>query len=288
MLGVLVIRKETGCTSHDIVNRVRKVFGTKRVGHAGTLDPQASGVLVVAVGPATRFLQYLPLEPKGYVADFTFGAATSTYDLEGEVTFTGPVPTDIRAAVEEMRPQFMGLIEQLPPMFSAVKLNGKPLYAYARQGKELDREPRTVHVGAFDILGGEGNTLRIEIECSGGTYIRSLAHDLGQALGCGAHLSRLERTRVGKFFLKDAVALENLKMEDLIPLKEALPPMPLLDLNPTQTAYIRDGRTLILNDMPEAKLIGLVGDNGQVVGIGRRHGNVLQPDCVIPIEAGIV
>src|SRR6202044_655457 len=138
MLGILLIDKPAGITSHDVVNAVRRRFGVRRVGHAGTLDPQATGLLIVAVGPATRFLQYLPLEPKEYVGVVTFGEERDTQDSEGQVVALKPVPGDLEAQVHEVLPQFRGLIQQLPPMYSAVKKDGKPLYAYARSGKEVD------------------------------------------------------------------------------------------------------------------------------------------------------
>ena len=162
MLGILVIDKPPGMTSHDVVDRVRRRLGTRRVGHAGSLDPMATGVLVVAVGPATRFLQYLPLEPKEYEATIAFGTETDTQDAEGSVLATAPVPSDLDRRVEELLPEFLGPIEQLPPMFSAVKRAGKPLYAYARKGEEVDRTPRTVYVDVFEPL-GDG---RYRIVCS--------------------------------------------------------------------------------------------------------------------------
>ena len=283
MLGILLIDKPQGLTSHDVVNRVRRRLGTKRVGHAGTLDPLATGLLVVAVGPATRFLQYLPLEPKVYEAKITFGQASSTYDAEGDLTaFSTPPP--LKEALEEHLPKFLGLISQMPPMFSAIKVQGQPLYKYARLGKEIEREPRTVHIGAFDILSVEDHFIEARIECSGGTYIRSLAHDLGEAMGCGAYLSGLKRTHVGRFALDQAQPLDAIDPVKMIPLKDALPPMPLLEIDEQHTQHIREGRPIGMAEPPESPLIALIEPRGHVFSVARIHGNVLQPECVIPAE----
>ncbi len=271
-------------TSHDVVNTIRRRFGTKRVGHAGTLDPLATGLLVVAVGPATRFLQYLPLEPKVYVAEIQFGQSTTTYDAEGELSESSPVPDDLAGAIRTSLPAFHGLIQQYPPMYSAVKVSGKPLYKYAREGKEAVREPRTVHIDSFEILDVTGTVAKARICCSGGTYIRSLAHDLGAALGCGGYLKSLVRTQVGRFHLTESIALDSSSISDLIPLREALPPMPLIELDALQTANIREGRAIFLAEPPESQLIGLIEPNGNVFSVAKIIGNLLQPECVIPSE----
>ncbi|MFI5386920.1 MAG: tRNA pseudouridine(55) synthase TruB [Fimbriimonadales bacterium] len=285
MLGVLLIDKPLGCTSHDVVDDVRRRFHTRRVGHAGTLDPLATGLLVVAVGPATRFLQYLPLEPKEYMAEITFGRTTTTFDREGETVSQALAPTDIRKAVEAALPQFLGLIKQTPPMFSAVKVEGKALYKYARSGEEVDRAARNVHIGAFDILDAEDNRIKARIVCSGGTYIRTLAHDMGRALGCGAYLSGLHRTKVGRFEVGQAVPLDQASPERLIPLEEALDPMPMVLLTLPQTISVREGRQIGMPDIIDAPLVALIGPENGVFSVARVHGNLLQPECVIPSEA---
>lgn len=285
MFGILLVQKDAGRTSHDVVDGIRRKFGTRRVGHAGTLDPLATGLLVVAVGPATRFLQYLPLEPKEYVAEITFGRATSTYDLEGESIQESPVPADLSAAIDQALPQFLGLISQLPPMYSAVKIDGKPLYHYARQGKMIEREPRNVHIEAFDITPLADDRVEARIVCSGGTYIRSLAHDLGQAMGCGAHLSKLNRTQVGRFTVEEGKTLEDAQPSDLVPLKEALLPMPMVPLDEVQVQHIREGRQVGLMEMPSDTTVALLDTQGEVFSVARVHGHLLQPECVIPSEA---
>lgn len=285
MIGVLVIDKPLGITSHDVVNRVRRSLGTKRVGHAGSLDPLATGALIIAVGPATRFLQYLPLEPKLYECEATFGVETNTQDEEGEVVREAPVPFDLEVRLAEEIPAFRGEIEQVPPMYSAVKKAGQPLYAYARRGEEVERESRVVYVDAFEALAVDAPQGRFRIECSGGTYVRTLVHDLGRAIGCGAHLASLRRMAVGKFDLTDAIPLDEVAPKYLIPLREALPPMQIVQLNPLLEAHIREGRSIPLPGRAEDRLVALADAAGEVFAAARVVGSRLQPECVIPREA---
>ena len=284
MLGILLIDKPNGITSHDVVNQMRRKFGIRRVGHAGTLDPTATGLLVVAIGPATRFLQYLPLEPKEYEAEITFGIETSTQDSEGEIVSQREVPPDLEQRLRDVLPQFKGLVKQIPPMHSAVKKEGKALYKYAREGKDVERNPRTIHIERISIQWVEGARARVVIICSGGTYIRTLAQDLGRAVGCGAYLSALRRTRVGKFSIDDAVALDKVSEQDLLSLREALPPIPLVSLSDHQASDIREGRTVNVLQGPAGDMAGLLSPEGAIIGVARVLGNVLQPECVIPSE----
>ena len=293
MLGVLLVDKPIGMTSHDVVNRVRRALGTRRVGHAGTLDPLATGVLVVAVGPATRFLQYLPLEPKEYVAEVAFGRATTTFDAEGETTSETEVPDDLDARIAAALPPFLGLIRQTPPMYSAVKVGGQPLYKAARRGEEVDRPSRQVHIATFEPVptfpsGGEGLGARsqrtMRVVCSGGTYVRTLAHDLGAAIGVPAHLSGLRRTAVGRFQEGDTVPLEGISAADLRPLGESLDPMPRLVLDPGEVRSVREGRALRRDDAPTELFAALCDGLGRVVSVARVEGKVLRPECVIPAE----
>lgn len=287
MLGVLLINKPSGISSHDAVNQVRRRLHTKRVGHAGTLDPLATGLLVVAVGPATRFLQYLPLEPKEYVAEIRFGQSTTTYDAEGEPTSGGPIPADLGSALAEAIPSFLGLVEQLPPMYSAVKVQGKPLYKYARAGQTLEREARRIHIAALDVEACDQEVARVRIVCSGGTYIRTLAHDLGEKLGCGAYLQSLVRTQVGNFLLPDAVPLSDVSSELLTPLSDALFPMPMHQLTEHETADIREGRQIAAPEDEVIPRYGLLEPGGTIISVAKRVGRMLQPECVIPAEVGL-
>lgn len=281
MLGILLINKPEGITSHDVVSRVRRRFGTKRVGHAGTLDPIATGLLVVAVGPATRFLQYLPLEPKVYEVELHFGAETATYDTEGEITVRRDCPPDLDAAIAAQLEQFRGAITQLPPMYSAVKKEGKALYEYARAGIEVERKERQVFITRFDPLGGEGDHRSFEIECSGGTYIRSLGHDLGQAIGCGAHVCKLRRTRVGRFSNDNAPRLNEVEAGHLMPLREALAPMPMIELNEAQVRRVREGQAVDVSDV-QGRYAALLDPEGRVISVGRLEEGRAHPECVIP------
>jgi tRNA pseudouridine55 synthase len=286
MLGVLLINKPKGITSHDVVQRIRRRFNLRRVGHSGTLDPMAEGLLVLAVGPATRFLQYLPLEPKRYEAVVKFGEATNTFDAEGEVTDSGQVPDDLDDQIAAHLPTLTGEIQQLPPMFSAVKKDGRALYEYARRGEEVERRLRTVFISDYSQTGSPSEAERsFTVECSGGTYIRTLAHDLGQMVGCGAHLTGLVRTQVGKFHLKDAFELESVEPSDLLPLSESLPPMPLVELNEHQTKLVRDGRWIQVTYDVGERQAGLLNSDGMVISVARVEGRELHPECVLPESA---
>jgi tRNA pseudouridine55 synthase len=249
------------------------------------LDPLATGLLVLAVGPATRFLQYLPLEPKEYIADIQFGRETSTYDLEGEVVSEQPVPTDLTAKIEEVAPQFHGLIQQYPPMYSAVKVDGQPLYKYARAGKDVERSLRTVHIQVLEIEVSSAQSARARVVCSGGTYIRTLAHDLGNAIGCGAHLSGLIRTRVGRFSIEQSVKLDDITPANLIPLRDAIEPMPVIELNAQQESDVRLGRKIQMRQNLDVALSALARPGGEVFSVARQIGDFLQPECVIPSES---
>lgn len=284
MLGILLIDKPLGITSHDVVNTVRRRFETRRVGHAGTLDPLGTGLLVVAVGPATRFLQYLPLEPKEYDAYVTFGRATNTQDAEGEIVSEAPVPEELEQRLVEVLPSFVGAIQQLPPMFSAVKKAGKPLYVYARKGEEVERATREVYIEAIDLLEVVGEVAHLRVVCSGGTYIRTLAHDVGEAVGCGAFLSSLNRTGVGRFKLEEAVKLDDAGPEHLVPLREALDPMPVIELDSHRVAHVREGRQVGIRPSPAEPRVAVATPDGDVFGIAKVFGPLLQPEVVIPSE----
>lgn len=208
--GVLNLDKPGGWTSHDVVARVRRLTGVRQVGHAGTLDPMATGVLVVCVGAATRLAEYLAAQPKTYLAEITLGTATDTYDATGRPTAELPVPALGEHDIDQALSVFRGEIMQAPPAYSAVKQGGEALYKLARRGEAVAAAPRPVTVYALDILAFDGTVLQARVSCSAGTYVRSLAHDLGQALGCGAHLSALRRSAVGRFAVQDAITLEGL------------------------------------------------------------------------------
>src|SRR6476646_7157496 len=213
--SLVVVDKPAGFTSHDVVAKLRKAFGQRKVGHAGTLDPDATGVLLVGLGRATRLLRYLSESGKAYEGRIVFGIATSTLDAAGEVLDQRPMPIT-RADVEGELPRFLGDIEQLPPMVSAVKIGGRRLHELARAGEEVERAPRPVHVDTFALESfqpgayPEGTFL---IECGSGTYVRTLAADLGAALGGCAHLAELRRLRVGSFTIDEAHTIEAIEAD---------------------------------------------------------------------------
>jgi tRNA pseudouridine55 synthase len=211
--GFLVVDKPAGWTSHDVVDAARGWFGTRRVGHLGTLDPLATGVLPLAIRTATKLVPYVQDRDKGYAGSIRLGRVTDTLDAEGRVLHehTGPWPEEAR--VEEVMQSLVGDLEQVPPMFSAVKKDGVPLHKLAREGREVARDPKWVRVERFALRKYDPPRLEIEVACSGGTYVRVLAADLGARLGCGAHLADLRRTRSGPFTLDQAISPETLRVE---------------------------------------------------------------------------
>ncbi len=205
--GILIIDKPSGLTSHDVINRVRRATKIRQVGHAGTLDPMATGVLVVCLGQATRISEYLLGHDKAYRATIRLGIETNTYDADGEIVATRDVNMD-RAAVERALARFAGEIQQIPPMYSAIKREGQKLYELARQGIEIEREARSVVIHSSELCRYQAPDATIDVRCSAGTYLRSIAHDLGAALGTGGHLVELRRTAAGPFTIDQAISLE--------------------------------------------------------------------------------
>lgn len=217
--GVLLIDKAEDMTSHDVVAIARRALNTKKIGHCGTLDPMATGLLMLVIGRATKIQDLLMSEDKEYVGTLTLGSTTSTQDRQGEVLVSKPVPELSRQQIEDAFGNFMGDFEQIPPMVSAIKKDGVPLYKLARQGIEIVREPRKVYITKYDVTRVELPEVDFTVNCSKGFYVRTYAHDIGDKLGCGGHLSALRRTRSGKFTLDRAVKVADLKTtprEDLL------------------------------------------------------------------------
>lgn len=288
--GVLVIDKPAGPTSHDVVNRIRRLYGLKRVGHAGTLDPPATGILLVGLGRATRVLSFLQALPKTYRAGIRFGVTTTTQDATGDVVAERPCAFD-RAALEAGIAALTGDILQVPPMVSAVRVGGERLYKAARRGEEVERPARPVTVYAFSVESFD--PVRWEatavVRCSSGTYVRTLAADLGEALGCGAHLTSLRRESIGS--LGDGVALRVLEEADagareamVLPLADALRDLPSVRINGEALAGVTHGRALPEIAAPEAgegDPVVVADDAGAVVAVYRRAGAGLRPEAVL-------
>lgn len=269
--GVLLIDKPRGMTSHDVVNRVRRVGATRQVGHTGTLDPMATGLLVLCLGRATRIAQFLQGLDKVYTGRITLGAISSTYDAEGNITEQARVVPNNADPLREAMKALCGQRTQLPPPYSAVKVKGKKLYEYARAGAEVPQKPRPVAIRRFELLEYEPPQLQFRATVGSGAYIRSMAHDLGLALGCGAFLSELRRLRVGGFDVEHALPLEGLieepRMlgEQLMGLSEALPHLPKVTLAPQALKGALHGRTFADADVLELDRVLTPGQTVLVV-----------------------
>jgi tRNA pseudouridine55 synthase len=212
--GVLLIDKESGMTSHDVVALVRRRLGIKKVGHCGTLDPLATGLLLIVLGRGTKIQDLLMAEDKEYVGTMRLGVSTDSQDADGEITDTRPVPQLTDANIEEAFAKYDGDFYQMPPMVSAIKQGGVALYKLARQGKTVEREPRFVHVFAHEILKTSMPDIDFRVVCSKGFYVRTYAHDIGESLSCGSHLSSLRRTKSGRFTLERAITVQDLRDEE--------------------------------------------------------------------------
>lgn len=244
-MGMVVVDKDAGWTSHDVVARCRTILGERRVGHAGTLDPDATGVLLVGVGRFTRMLRFLAAAGKSYEGEVVLGVATTTLDASGEVTETwdmsGVGLEDVRKAAALLT----GVIEQIPPMVSALKVGGRRLHDLARSGVEVERAPRQVTVDRFDVRPGPSSGVyRISVDCSSGTYVRTLAADLGESLGGGAHLMNLRRTRVGSFGLADAHRLGDLSLACLLTPAQAMRDLAQVEVDGEVSRLVRHGLPL--------------------------------------------
>lgn len=220
--GVLLIDKPKGCTSHDVVDRVRRKLKMKRVGHAGTLDPMATGLLIILLGRATKLSQYLMSLGKVYEGTIKLGEETNTQDAEGDVMVTHPVPVLTIDQIKQFAKSFIGDQYQTPPMFSAKKIDGVPLYKHARKGRELEREPRFIHISQFDVTRFDSPNIDFVLACSKGTYVRTVAYDLGKKVGCGAHLTALRRTATDRFTIDQTVTLEQFEAMNASEIKEKL------------------------------------------------------------------
>jgi tRNA pseudouridine55 synthase len=283
MNGVLIIDKPAGLTSHDVVNRVRRILQEKSVGHLGTLDPLATGVLPLVIGNLTRLAQFYISSEKTYEGTIRFGFATDTYDAEGEPTSPAKAVTLSFDQVRQLASQFQGMIEQIPPPFSAKKIQGVPAYKLARKHAEVSLKPVQVEVKEFDITQVKNDRASFRARVASGTYMRSVAHDMGQRIGCGAHLESLRRTTAGEFELADAHTLEEVaavcktgRTEDLfIHPRKLLPQFPCITANQEMVARIRTGRPVNLPELSRARLVKVFNGQTELIAIATRVAGTL-------------
>lgn len=287
--GCLVVDKPAGWTSHDVVARIRRLLGTKRVGHAGTLDPDATGVLVIGVGRATRLLRFATMLRKTYVGEVVLGVATNTLDASGEVTARADMSHVTADEVRMAALSLTGRLEQVPPMVSAVKIGGRRLHELAREGVEVERPPRPVEVFRFDVFDtGVKSVYQVLVECSSGTYVRVLAADLGERLGGVAHLRTLRRVAVGSFRDVEAIALDDVSVSSLRPCLQLVRDMSSAEIAGTELDDIRHGRSVeravlkVAGDGPWA----LVGPDHELVAVGEPRGSDKVRPAVVLAPAG--
>lgn len=279
--GFLNIDKPAGMTSHDVVAKVRRLAGQKRVGHGGTLDPAATGVLPIALGEATRLVEYLVDGRKRYLAEVRLGITTTTEDAEGEIVAEQPVPALNPEELARAVQPFVGTIQQVPPMYSAIQVAGQRLYDLARQGQVIELEPRTVEIDRIEVLGWQPPIVTLDVVCGKGTYIRSLARDLGAALGCGAHLAALRRTQVGPLGIDSAVPLATLLDDPSLLMQHVLTPdtavadWPRADVDEATVRRIRNGLAVRLRVSGEFARAHAA--DGQLVAILRFDSGLWQP-----------
>jgi tRNA pseudouridine55 synthase len=291
LTGVLPVDKPVGPTSHDAVAHVRRALRTRQVGHTGTLDPFASGLLLVCVGQATRIAEYLTGLPKAYAATLRLGETTDTDDLTGEVVGGSASWRDLSyEAIEAALLRQVGTIQQLPPTYSAKKVDGERMYAVARRGGEVERKPVTVTIHEIRVTRVELPDVDFEVVCGSGTYIRAIARDAGEALGTGAHLRALRRTRVGAHGIERAVPLDALADEDrvraamLTPL-DALAGLPRVPVDAAGEAALSFGRAIPAPaGAPQGVPLALAGADGRLLAIGERAGDAIKPRKVFPAE----
>ena len=286
---ILVIDKAAGLTSHDVVHRVRRILGQKSVGHLGTLDPAATGVLPIVAGNLTRLAQFYTQSEKSYEGVIRFGFATDTYDAQGEPTSTvQPVALKLEELLEVMA-MFRGRIQQIPPPFSAKKIAGVPAYKLARKKQQVTLKPVEVEIREFEILAAHGECLNFRARVSSGTYMRSVAHDLGQKVGCGAHLQSLRRTAVAEFGIEDAHTLDELEKaaqqgsieEIAVHPRKLLPRFPCVTASDETASLIRHGRAVNLPEMSKAPRVKIFSGQTDLIAIGSRvAGTLFHPEIV--------
>jgi tRNA pseudouridine55 synthase len=281
MFGLLNFNKPPGVTSRDVVNQVQRLVKPHKVGHAGTLDPLATGVLVVSVGPATRLMEYVQRMPKWYVGTFLLGRQSATEDVEGEVEVLENPPLPTREQIDQLLPRFLGEISQTPPAFSALKLQGRRAYELARKGAAVELAPRRVTIHELSIVSYDYPVLTLDIRCGSGTYVRSLGRDMARALGTQAVMSALERRAIGAFRVEEAVRPDALNAQNLAahlqPPQFALSDLPTIVLNAGEKEHFRHGRTVANRFGVAAPEAAAVDEQGQLVAVARIISGLLRP-----------
>ena len=276
--GIIIIDKPEGWTSQDVAAKLRGVFQERRVGHGGTLDPMATGVLPIFLGRATRAVEFFESAEKEYIAGLRLGVETNTQDTTGEILNEQPVHIT-RDQVETVLEQFLGPQQQLPPMYSAVKIGGKKLYELARQGRTVERKPRDIQILELELLEGGGREYLFRVHCSKGTYVRTLCHDIGQALGCGGCMSSLQRTRAGCYSLEQAVPLDRVIAAGdpgalLLPVDSLFQDLPAVTVSQRQLKPIFNGAAAKARDLAPGNY-RVYGPDGQFLMVGRADGTQL-------------
>jgi len=294
MNGVLIVDKPAGWTSHDVVNRLRRILGQRSVGHLGTLDPLATGVLPLVTGSLTRLAQFYTSSEKTYEGVIRFGFATDTYDAEGEPVGPAQAVTISLDQVRKLAVAFQGTIKQMPPPFSAKKIHGVPAYKLARKRKEVILKPVQVEVKEFEILAVEGDRARFRARVASGTYMRSVAHDMGERLGCGAHLESLRRTAVAEFAIADAHTIEQIEAaasrgqaeELFVHPRQLLPELPSVTADEANVARIRSGRNVNLPELSRARQVKVFHGQRELIAIATRiAGTLFHPKIVLTCGA---
>ena len=288
--GILVVDKQSGSSSNDVVQFAKRLYGARKVGHTGSLDPLATGVLPLCFGEATKFSQFLLSSDKVYLARIQLGVATASGDSEGDIIAEKPVPDLTEEQVESALDAFRGEISQIPSMFSALKHKGQPLYKLARQGIEVEREPRQVTVFSNELLERTADTLLLKIHCSKGTYVRSIAEDLGTALGCGGHVIELRRLQAGPFCEADLVTIEALEQAKetggldalLQPVSSAVSQWPEVQLSANSTFYVRQGQPVQVAHAPTEGWVRLMDETGKDGGAFIGVGEIIDDGRVAP------
>ncbi len=277
--GILLLDKPLFITSNGALQRVKRLFGAKKAGHTGSLDPLATGMLPICFGEATKFSQYLLESDKCYQVEAKLGVKTRTGDAEGEIIATKPVMALTREKIETVLRQFEGLIQQIPPMYSALKVQGKPLYELARQGIEIPREARAVHIYRLELIDFQADKLQLEVQCSKGTYVRTLVEDIGELLGCGAHVSALRRSVVLpyneiKMYTLDALeeAHKQFGMDALtqylLPIETSVQSLPPIKLSNTAAFYMKTGQPVMIPHFPAQGLVRIFSHQDEFMGVG--------------------